>query len=155
MVTSGFASMWLLYYPDNQPESRFRHLGQQKVNGREMQVVCFAETPGNAAVAGRFDWNGRTTNLFYQGLAWIDSDGQITRMRLDLLRPHLEVGLERQTTEIQFGQVHFPGTDASRWLPLKVTVTTVEYGRKFRNRHKYSDYCAFTVKSIIEPLTKR
>ncbi|HUI41172.1 MAG TPA: hypothetical protein VL523_04310 [Terriglobia bacterium] len=154
-VTEGFASMWLLFYPDNQPQSQFRFLGEQTLDGRKMQVVCFAERPGSASVAGRFNLNGKSAQLFYQGVAWIDpSSDQIARMRLDLLRPHLDVGLLHQTTQIQFSEFHVPEADSSLWLPLTVTVTTNEDGQIFRNRHRYSNYRLFTVKTVIKPVQK-
>jgi len=58
-------------------------------------------------VKGQVSAEGRSALLLYQGLAWIDAISyRIVRMRLDLLKPRLDIGLERSTTDIQFGEVH-------------------------------------------------
>jgi hypothetical protein len=50
-------------------------------------------------------------------------------MRLDLLELRLDVGLERLTTDIQFGEVRVPQATAALWLPREVTVTSIITGR--------------------------
>ena len=151
-LTSGFASMWLLFYPSNQSGSKFRYIGQQILNGHPNYVVGFAQRPAEAAVTGRFNSGGRSALLLYQGLAWIDpKSSQIQKLRLDLLKPRLDVALEKQTTEIHFGEVPLPQAASSLWLPLEVTVTTLYDGQGYRNHHLYSNYRLFTVKTKIAP----
>jgi hypothetical protein len=153
LLTSGFASMWLLFYPSNQSGSKFRYIGQQLLDGHKSYVVCFAQRPAGADVTGSFKLGGRSTLLLYQGLAWIDSNSfQIEKMRLDLLKPRLDVALEKQTTEIHFGEVTLPQNTSSLWLPLEVTVTTLYDGQSYRNHHLYSNYRLFTVKTKIAPV---
>lgn len=150
--TKDFASMWVLFYPENQPEIKCRYLGQQTSDGRNRYLVCFAERPGGAVVTGRFDAQGRSALLLYQGVAWIDAASfRIVRMRLDLLEPRLDVALERQTTDIQFGEVRIPKAPEALWLPEEVVVTTVYNGQLFRNRHRYSNFRLFVVKHEITP----
>ncbi len=150
--TKDFASMWVLFYPGNQSTTNFRFLGQQASDGRNLYVLCFAERPGGAVVTGRLDAQGRSALLLYQGVAWIDATSfRIVRMRLDLLEPRLDVALERQTTEIRFGEVRIPQAAAALWLPQEVTLTTVYNGQLFRNRHVYSNFRLFVVNSEIKP----
>jgi hypothetical protein len=145
--TKDFASMWVLLHPDNQAQTRFRLLGEQSIGGQNLDVLAFAEQPGRAVVTGRFNAQGASALLLYQGLIGIDSAFRIAKMRLDLLSPRLDVALERQTTEIRFGEVHIPGAAAVLWLPQEVTVTTVYDGQIFRNRHVYSKFGLFSVNS--------
>jgi hypothetical protein len=146
--TKDFASMWVLLYPENQSHTKFRLLGRQSASGQEFDVVAFAEQPGQAVVTGRFNAQGGSALLLYQGVVWIDSGtSRIARLRLDLLTPRLDVALERQTTEIRFGEVHVTGATTVLWLPQEVTVTTVYNGQLFRNRHVYSGFGLFTVSS--------
>jgi hypothetical protein len=146
--TKDFASMWVLLYPDNQALTKFRLLGEQSAGSQNLDVLAFAEQPGDAVVTGRFNAQGGSALLLYQGLIWIDPGTyRIAKMRLDLLAPRLDVALERQTTEIRFGEVHVPGNPALLWLPQEVTVTTVYDGQLFRNRHLYSGFGLFTVSS--------
>jgi hypothetical protein len=146
-----FASQWMLLYPGNQAGSRFRYLGKQLNDGRQAYVLAFAERPGRAAVTGSVNYQGKSELLLYQGLVWIDAlSDHIVKLRLDLLEPCLEVGLERQTTEIKLGEVRIPETTATLWLPLEVTVTAMCKGLAFRNVHHYSKYRTFRVESTIK-----
>jgi len=67
-ATTNFASMWLLFYADNQSDANFRYLGQQTEDGRKLCVVAFAERPGKAAVKGLVNAGGRSAVLLYQGV---------------------------------------------------------------------------------------
>jgi hypothetical protein len=150
--TMNSSSMWVLFYPENQSGTAFRYLGEQASNGRDLYVVGFAERPGKAAVRLRVYAQGRSAVLLCQGVAWIDpASFRIVRMRLDLLEPRLDVGLERQTTEIRFGEVRAPLGSAALWLPREVTVTTIYNERLYRNRSLYSNFRFFVVKSKIVP----
>jgi hypothetical protein len=149
MLTSGFASASLVFHPMYQPQADFRYLGRQKVNGRNAYVVAFAQQPATARVNGAFKSGDTSMATFTQGLAWIDSQSyQITRLRTDLLKPLPEVNLERQTTEIAFGEVHFKGVPAGFWLPQRVTVTVDWNGKHFRNEHRYSEFKVFNVETV-------
>jgi hypothetical protein len=146
--TTNSASMWVLFYPQNRSHTTFRYLGTQSVGGRDLHVIAFVELPGRAVVTGRINVQGRSALLLYQGVAWIDSGSfRIAKMRLELLEPQLDVALERLTTEITFGEVRIPQAVSALWLPQAVTVTTVDAGQLYRNRHVYSNFRLFTVKS--------
>jgi tetratricopeptide (TPR) repeat protein len=148
MLTSGFASASLIFHPVYQSEATFRYLGRQKVNGREAHVVAFAQRPTQAHLYGSFKQGEIRVTTFTQGLAWIDAQNyQILRLRTDLLKPLPEVQLKRQTTEINFGEVHFKSTSEGFWLPREVAVTVDWHGRVLRNDHAYSDFKVFNVES--------
>lgn len=147
---SGFASEWMLLYPENQAGSRFRYLGQQLNDGRQTDVLAFAERPGLAPMTGAVNSQGESALLLYQGLVWVDAlSARIVKLRLDLLEPCLAVGLEKQTTEIKLGEVRIPEPTTTLWLPLEVTVTAMCKGLTFRNVHHYSKYRMFRVESTI------
>lgn len=146
--TKGFASAPLFFHPLRQPESTFRYLGRQAVDGRETFVVAFAERPQTARIFGGFTANGKFFRTLAQGLAWIDAQTyQIVRMRTDLLAPLPVIRLEKITTQIDFSEVHFKQVRAAVWLPSEVTVTVDWNGRLLRNRHSYSDFMLFTVQT--------
>jgi tetratricopeptide (TPR) repeat protein len=148
MRTSGFASASLLFLPKYQSQAAFRYLGRQKLNGRDTYVIAFAQQPGKARLNGAFKSGAISMTTFSQGLAWIDSRScQITRLRTDLLKPLPEVNLERETTEIAFGEVHFKGMAEGFWLPQQVTVTVDWNGKHFRNEHRYSEFKLFNVEA--------
>jgi len=148
MVTSGFASASLVFHPVYQSETTFRYLGRQKVNGRDAHVVAFAQHPGQSHVYGLFRDGQNEIATFVQGLAWVDSQNyQILRLRTDLIKPLPSVELWRQTTEIDFSEVHFKSIPEGFWLPQEVAVTVDWQGRVLRNDHEYSDFKVFNVDS--------
>ena len=148
MLTSGFASAALVFHPMYQPQTDFRYLGSQKVNGGVNYLVAFAQQPAKAKLSGTFKSGGVSLTTFTQGLAWIDSHSyQITRLRTDLLRPLPEVKLEGQTTEIAYGEVHFKGVTEGFWVPKQVTVAVDWNGKHLRNEHRYSEYKVFNVEA--------
>jgi tetratricopeptide (TPR) repeat protein len=148
MLTAGFASASLILHPVYQSQATFRHLGSQKVNGRDTFVIAFAQRPERARLNGVFQSGDIALITFTQGLAWIDSDSyQIVRLRTDLLTPLHEVRLERQTTDIDFSEVHFNRISQGFWLPRNVTVTLDWNGKHLRNEHQYSDFKLFSVEA--------
>jgi hypothetical protein len=146
MLTSGFASAALVFHPQYQSQAEFRFLGRQKINGRETYLVAYAQRPTKALLTGAFKSGDTSVTTFSQGLAWIDSQTyQITRLRSDLLKPVQELNLQRETTEIAYGEVHFKDKAAVFWVPQQVTVTVDWSSRHLRNQHHYSDFKLFHV----------
>lgn len=146
MRTKGFASASAVFHPNCQNGATFRYLGRQKVGGRETYVLAFAQQPDKAKMIGMFIANGISEPELTQGVAWTDAQNyQIIRLRTDLLKPLQKVRLIRQTTEIQYAEVHFKDNPAGLWLPQVVTVTVQWKGRTFRNSHHYSDFKLFDV----------
>ncbi|MGD0695850.1 MAG: hypothetical protein ABSB82_13440 [Terriglobia bacterium] len=148
MLTSGFVSATLVFHPAHQPEATFRLLGSQRINGRDTFVIAFAQRPARARWNGTFKYGQTKVPTFSQGLAWVDAENyQITRLRTDLLKPLPEVRLEKETTEIDFGEAHFKDIAQGFWLPHEVTVSVDWNGRHLRNRHQYSEFKVFNVES--------
>ena len=161
--TVGFASVWALFYPANQSDSKFRYLGQLQSSGPPMQVIAFAQKPGWSVIRSVAISEGQTIQLLNQGVAWIDAaTHKIVRIRTDLLKPRLDVKLEMQTSEIRFGEIHVSDAASSPlWVPIQVIVTTVWNGQVFRDEHLYSHYrlpgSSTKIKSVPEetgPLPK-
>jgi hypothetical protein len=149
MLTRGFASVWMHFLPSNRPASCFRYLGRQTDGGLRCYVVAFAQIPGWATVTGKFVYEGRSVLILYQGIAWIDrASFRIARLRMDMLAPRPDIGLERQTTELHFGETRLPQR-SPLWLPQKVVVTTGMNEQLYQNVHRYSDYRLFKVETKI------
>jgi hypothetical protein len=118
------------------------------MDGRPALVIAFAQKPRIARIFERFNSGSASVLILVQGLAWIDSEtNRILRLRTDLLKPAREIRLNSQTTEIDYGEVHFAGTQASFWLPRRVVVTIEWRGKSFRNVHEYSDFRLFNVQT--------
>jgi len=146
MLTSGFASAALVFHPMYQPQADFRYVGRQNVNGRVAHLVAYAQRPAKAQLTGAFKSGDATVTTFSQGLAWIDSETyQIIRLRSDLLKPVETLNLQRETTEIAYGEVHFKDKAAGFWVPRQVTVSVDWNGKHLRNEHRYSEFKLFQV----------
>lgn len=147
--TTGFAAMPLFFGPLQQPWSRFRYLGRQKIGGVNTEVVAFAEHAEPAAVMGHFILRGESVPLLEQGVAWIrPGDYQILQMRTDLLAPLPP--LTRMTAVIHLAKNKFADSPTELWLPKEVEVRVDLGDYKFSNRHRYSDYRMFRAKSVIK-----
>jgi hypothetical protein len=140
-LTKGFASMPALLHPDLQPGSRFNFLGRQKIGGRNLLVIDFAQVPEKAEFKERIVGELGEHTVFLQGVVWIDSaNDQIVRMATDLLPGEFPKYLIQQFTDISFAEVHFEGIPSAYWLPQQVEVVTDRQDGRLRNYHRYSDY---------------
>jgi hypothetical protein len=150
--TYGFALTPLLFHTDHQPETIFRYLGEQEVNHKDTLVVAFAQKPGPSTFTTRVTAGDRSVDVLLQGVAWIDSqDFQIIRMRTDLLSPQPEIKLDRQTTVIEFTEVHLNQLPIPLWFPREVDVITRWSGVVIVNRHYYSGFKRFSAENVIKP----
>jgi hypothetical protein len=145
LVTKGFVSLPLYFYPGYQELSRFRYLGREVVDKRETEVLAFVQM-SFTKVGEVFSINGSSVRVLTQGIAWIDAgDDQIMRLRTDLVGPVPRIGLRSQTTQIKFATVRFNSAALRLSLPREVEVQTEWCGTFFRNVHSYSDFKLFTV----------
>lgn len=145
-ITTGFALKCIYFLPALREDSTFRYLGDQMIGAKDTYVVAFAQRPAQASFWGTVTGDWGTVRILDQGIAWIDKNTfQILRLRTDLLEPHSEIGLARQTTEINFGAVQIPDVPAPLWLPSEAVVDADFQGHTFRNEHHYNEYQRFRV----------
>jgi hypothetical protein len=157
-VTSGFALSCVHFSRAFQWDSRFRYLGDQKIDGRDAYVVGFAQLPEEAGIPVTLRVLGGTTvHMFVQGISWVDKTSfHILRMRTDLLARHPDIGLDEQTTKVKFSEVRLAGGGPALWLPRDVDVE-VKLGKSqqqafeetFRNLHRYKNYQRYRVSARI------
>jgi hypothetical protein len=73
------------------------------IQGRQTCVLAFAQSPKTARATTQVNLREKSALVLVQGVAWVDADSyQIIRMRVDLLAPRRDIGLQRQTTEILY-----------------------------------------------------
>ncbi len=154
LLSQGFASDWVRFYPGNRSESRFRYLGQQEIDKHNTFVLAFAQIPNLVKFPAQYRFSGSWVSVLLQGVVWIDSsDFKIVRMREDLLAPRPDIYLEKLTTNIRFDQVHIPKAAVSLWLPHEVMIEWEFNGQIVQRRHLYSDYRLYAVKTKILSVT--
>ena len=165
-VTTNSALSQVYFSTAQQPESRFRYLGNERVGTRDAYVVAFAQKPGEATVTvGLRVHEGRDRHvdvrMLVQGIAWVDRNNfQIIRLRTDLLAPRPEIGLERMSTIMTLSKVQLLDVATPLWLPsdaqvdIKFTAIRNQSGYhelNFRNEHHYSDYKSYRVSVKLLP----
>jgi hypothetical protein len=141
-----------------QRDSRFLYLGDQKIRAGDTYVVAFAQLPRQASLkVGLRGPSGNAVHMLMQGVAWVDKQSfQVLRMRTDLLAPQPEIGLDEQTTEVDFSEVQLQDVATPLSLPRDVRVY-VKFGKSFsrpseeafRNVHHYTNYRRYRVSTKI------
>jgi hypothetical protein len=150
--SQGFASDWVRFCRSNRSESRFRYLGQQEMDKHNTLVIAFAQIPDLVKIPAQCLFSGTWYSLLLQGVVWIDSrDFRIIRMREDLLAPRLDIYLQKLTAKIRFDEVQISGAATSVWLPQEVDVEWEFNGNLFQQRHLYSDYRLYAVRTRVLP----
>jgi len=148
LVTIGFVSMIAHFHPDYQADSRFRYLGRESLEGKDTYVIAFAQRPDVARHVSQVQIQNRYATVFVEGVAWIDPVSfRILRLRTDIQPPELDIGVQTETTEIEYSEVTFQQGGKTLWLPRQVTVSGRLGTDTFQNRHRYSDYRFFLVET--------
>jgi hypothetical protein len=151
-VFQGFVGSWIIFWPPNSSQSRFRYLGEQKIGKRETLVVAFAQIPGSVSVPVTLVSKKGTIPILFQGVAWVDRDDfRILQLRTDILAPQQEFGLEKQTSKILFGRVNIAQLSLELWLPMGVDVRFEDNGVVLQEQHAYSHYHMYRATSRIVP----
>jgi hypothetical protein len=146
VVTVGFNSLSVHFYPDYQSDSVFRYLGREPMEKQDAYVVAFAQRPLVARQTAYVNFFGRRGTIYMQGVAWIEpTHFRILRLHLDLLMPEMNVGLSKETTVVLYSEVNFAQNAMTLWLPREVTVSGQLTKYVFHNHHRYSDYRLFKV----------
>ncbi len=146
VVTEGFVNQSVHFHPVYQPDSDFRYLGRQNLDGLRTYVVAFAQKPLKARQTAFVNFLDRQGIVYMQGIAWIDPvKYRILRLRTDIEMPDVHVGLTKETTEILYSEVKFQDGAKTLWLPRAVTVSGQLDKYIFHNQHRYSDYRLFNV----------
>ncbi len=151
LVTSGNALSCISFSSVAQSQSKFRYLGEEKIESRETYVLGFAQQPGEATFFSTMrGTGGADVDMLTQGILWVDENNfQIIRMRSDLLAPLNEIQLEQLTTEVKFGEVRFEDVPNPLWLPTQVDVYIEIDKQKYRNLHHYTEYRRYRVTTKI------
>jgi hypothetical protein len=146
IVTFGFVALVINLHPDFQADSRFRYLGREEMEKESTYVIAFAQRPKVARQPASVRYVDRHGVVYLQGIAWIDPvNFRIVRLRTDIEQPELNVGLQKETTEVVYSEVNFEHTGKTLWLPAEVTVNGQLLDYSFHNEHRYSGYRVFNV----------
>jgi VWFA-related protein len=147
LVTSGHALSCISFSTVTQSQSKFRYLGDMKIDTRDAYALAFAQRPGEASFTTTMRGTGRReADMLTQGILWVDKENfQILRMRSALLVPNKEIQLDQLTTEVTFSQLRLQDVASPLWLPSNADVYMEIGNGKYRNLHHYSNYRRYRV----------
>lgn len=149
-LSRGNANAWILFHRANLPESRFRFLGRQHMDGHSTLVVAFAQIPDKVRSPGQVNVAGTSIAVLFQGVAWIDeSDFRIVRLHRDLLAPRPDIYLRALSSDVLFGEVRLPKVAETLWLPREAKTTWDFKGEVVEQIHEYSRFRLYAAKSKI------
>ena len=149
-LTRGNANSWVLFYPGNLVQSRFRFLGHQRMEGRSTLVLAFAQIPDKVQSPGQVNFAGTSIAVLFQGIAWIDeSDFRIVRLHKDLLAPRPDIYLRALSSDVLFAEVRLPKVAEPLWLPREVKTTWDFKGEVVEQIQEYSRFRLYATKSKI------
>jgi len=149
-LSQGSANAWVMFYPGNLVESRFRYLGRQRIDGHSTVVLAFAQIPDKVKFPGQVNVRGTSVPVLFQGVAWIDeSDFRIVRLRTDLLAPRPDFSLRTLTSEVRFSEVRVPELKDPLWLPQEAKITWDFKRQVMQELHRYSDFRLYRSKVKI------
>jgi tetratricopeptide (TPR) repeat protein len=151
MLTRGWISSSSIFHSVNRKGADFRYLGKQKLNGKDVVVLAFAQKPATAKMVTYFITDERSAIALVQGIAWVDAKSfSILRLHTYLLNPLPVVRLQKLSTEIEYQEVPFPGLASTLLLPKEVSIM-IDWRRVvLRNHHSYSDFKLFSTESTEE-----
>jgi hypothetical protein len=152
LITTNFTGSWAYFNPSNQVESRFRYFGEESIRKQLCYVVGFAQKPDVARNFTTFEGGNHSAVILVQGLAWIDeSSFHILKIETWLLAPRTDIGLESETTTVNYLPVLPAGLANVLWLPNEVTVLVHYHDVFIRNTHRYSRFKLFQTHVVITP----
>jgi hypothetical protein len=147
---TGFANQWLFFTKANQPEFRFRYLGEQNKDNRKTFVIVFEQDIQQTRDPAYFESEGKRAPFYYQGVLWVDqATFDIVELHTDLLAPVPKVQLLQLTTDLKFRSVPIHGYDAVFWLPSLLDVSIDQGNGPNEESHAYSDYHLFHAETRI------
>ena len=148
----GFTTTWLFFLPGNLEESRFRYLGEQKIDNRETYVLAFAPAPEQEVLDVAVESSNGRCSTPIQGVAWIDqSTFQIVRMQTDLLNPLPAIELNQLRSSLEYGAVKIRALNLTFWLPTEVETQWQTAYLAGEEIHLYSHYRLFQSTARILP----
>ncbi len=154
-ATTGFVGMVAYFHPMFQPESNFRYVGKQQMDGRDACVVSFAQIPDRARQLVTISAADQSEKVLVQGVAWIDpATYEILRMRTDMLEARGPLNVHWLSTDVEYSPVGFEHGGLTLWLPQTVKVAGQTDRYTFHTQQLYSHYRVFNVKSTIHAQTR-
>lgn len=154
LVSNGFATLFLIFHPYYAGSFRFTRLGDETVDGRQLEKIAFEHIHDTRSPGALF-LRGREYPLELSGTAWIDPQSAvITRIETDVGNTMEDLGMKSLHSAVTYSPVSFREDKQVYWFPAEATVEVETPRQHWRNVHHFSDYKRFSV-STEEQVAKQ
>jgi len=147
LVTSGFATLMLIFHPVYQNCFEFSRDAEEMMDGKRVIHLRFHHIPGTPSTA-TLRIGARDEPLELQGSAWIEPESAtIVRITAELSSSLAERGLQTFSADVHYAPVRFAGAPEVFWLPSSAAIEVGTRLQHWRNAHWFNDYRRFSVTS--------
>ncbi len=140
------SALALMFHPYYSDDFEMRCEGRSELDGQPAWVVYFRQRADKLPRVRTYREGGRAYQVRLKGRAWISANSyQIIRLETDMLEPIPELRLARDRIVVTYAPVKFTKRNQRIWLPQSADIYTDLGGRRYHDRHTYSDFMLFAV----------
>ncbi len=154
LVTSGIATVLLVFHPYYRDSFNFEAGPEESVDGKPAIPIHFTHIPGRrtpAALALR----GREYPLDLEGTAWLDKQtGDVVKVDAALLHDMSDVGLRSLHIHVEYKISTLDKSTTPIALPALAVVDLTTPRQHWRNTHLFQDYKSFSTAAEQDPNVK-
>ncbi len=145
LLTTGMAAFALIFHPNYVGNFQMKCEGQTRVQGQPAWQVYFAQRPDISSNFRAYWVAGKHYPIKLKGRAWISAETyDVLRLETDLAEPIKDV-LQREHIVVNYRSVEFPKNHERLRLPETAEIYMEFRGRRYRDRHSFSNYQLFSV----------
>jgi len=143
LVTSGFATLVLIFHPEFQGSFTFQDAPGESQSGS--RALTFELKPsGRSTTVFRF--RDRNFPVEWKGIAWLDRvSGAVLRIHAEMRNPIGDLGLQLLEADVEYAPIQFQDVPETYWLPRIATVDLETNHQHWKNTHTFRNYAPYTV----------
>ena len=154
LLSNGFATLFLVFHPYYSAGFKFTLVGEELLDGRNMEKVSFQHISGMKSPAA-LALRGREYPLELNGTAWIEAEtGSIAKIEAGVGDTLQDVGLKAMSSEIDFAPLKFSDLPQTYWFPTQARVEVETLRQHWRNLHQFTAYKKFPVSTEEQVIKK-
>jgi hypothetical protein len=142
----GLPSIVLIFHPLLIHDFEMKCEGLSRAHGNFAWQVYFRQRADRESRIRRYRIAGTSYPIALKGRAWIDANTfQIVRLETDLREAHPDLRLIAEHLVMEYGPVTFKSRSEQLWLPTSAEYYAVRRGKRFHQRHSFTNYILFSV----------
>jgi hypothetical protein len=146
MATLGLPSLALIFHADHRDEFEMSCEGPLSWHKRQIWTVHFRQRKDKDNRMCEIRTRNRAYPVALMGTARIDTKTfQIIHMEADIEAPIPEIRLQKEHQVLEYGPVWFEKDSTTLWLPQEADIILESNGKRFHQRHTFSDFRLFAV----------